>query len=286
MVAVGGTLPYYYDFGKGYSTTDNITVNDNGTSDQVIAYSVKDGHGCIFTGSVTVLKLNAPASGSITSTPIYCAPAGSTTSTVTVNAAAGTGVGSLSYTIVPSVPVGVVQTGNQFAGLTAGDYTFQVTDANGCFYQELYTVKAVTPIAITGSVTTAISCNAANGTNTNGSASFTVTGVSPASTYKYDVDGGTAVTGQTASTITLPSLAAGTYVVTVTDETTLCTSFASVTLAEPALIAFTANASKVYCSEDISQITSKRGNRRNRPLQLCSSKIRASAPAVSTALFQ
>ncbi|MBF4473812.1 SprB repeat-containing protein, partial [Flavobacterium sp. HJJ] len=137
----------------------------------------------------------------------------------------------------------------------AGDYTFQVTDANGCFYQELYTVKAVTPIAIAGSVTNGISCNAANGINTNGSASFTVTGVSPASTYKYDINGGSVTTGQTASVITLPSLGAGVYVVTVTDETTLCTSFASVTLAEPALIAFTAAASKVYCSEDISQIT-------------------------------
>ncbi|MBF4473836.1 hypothetical protein, partial [Flavobacterium sp. HJJ] len=117
VVALGGSLPYYYDFGTGYSTSDNITVNDNGTSDQTVSYSVKDGNGCIVTGSVTVSKLNAPKSGSITGTPIYCAPAGSTTSTVTVNAAAGTGAGSLAYTIIPSVPSGAVQTGNQFAGL-------------------------------------------------------------------------------------------------------------------------------------------------------------------------
>jgi hypothetical protein len=29
---------------------------------------------------------------------------------------------------------------NSFAGLVAGDYMFQVTDSNGCTYQELYTV--------------------------------------------------------------------------------------------------------------------------------------------------
>jgi hypothetical protein len=28
-------------------------------------------------------------------------------------------------------------TNNVFAGLVAGDYLFQVTDANGCTYQEL-----------------------------------------------------------------------------------------------------------------------------------------------------
>jgi hypothetical protein len=49
---------------------------------------------------------------------------------------------------------------------------FQVTDANGCTYQELYTIADVTPIAIVGALVNDITCNAANGTTNNGSAIY------------------------------------------------------------------------------------------------------------------
>jgi hypothetical protein len=42
-------------------------------------------------------------------------------------------------------------------------------------YQELFTIADVTPIAIVGALVNDITCNAANGTTNNGSASFTVT---------------------------------------------------------------------------------------------------------------
>jgi hypothetical protein len=37
-------------------------------------------------------------------------------------------------------------------GFASGDYMFQVTDENGCTYQELFTVVEVTPIAIVGAL--------------------------------------------------------------------------------------------------------------------------------------
>jgi hypothetical protein len=40
-----------------------------------------------------------------------------------------------------------------FPNLLPGNYTFRVTDANGCFYSESYTVAPVTPIAIAGNKT-------------------------------------------------------------------------------------------------------------------------------------
>jgi hypothetical protein len=66
-----------------------------------------------------------------------------------------------------------------FDALVPGDYTFKVTDANGCVYQDSYTVVDVTEIDIAGAIQNEISCNAANiGSNNNGSATFTVTGFS------------------------------------------------------------------------------------------------------------
>jgi hypothetical protein len=51
--------------------------------------------------------------------------------------------------------------------ISPGDYMFQVTDANGCTYQELYTIADVTPIAIVGALV--MTLRAANGTTNNGS---------------------------------------------------------------------------------------------------------------------
>jgi hypothetical protein len=47
-----------------------------------------------------------------------------------------------------------------FDALVPGDYTFKVTDANGCVYQDSYTVVDVTEIDIAGAIQNEISCNA------------------------------------------------------------------------------------------------------------------------------
>nr|WP_315197640.1 T9SS type B sorting domain-containing protein [uncultured Flavobacterium sp.] len=247
---------YYYSFDNGstYDVSNTFTVNDNG-SIQTIMYAVKDANGCTTAPQpIVVNPLNKPTDliFALTTAPTCTV----TTSTVTLTAT--NGVGTLQYeTIAPSAAVIAKQTSNVFAGLIPGDYTFQVTDANGCTYQELYTVKAVTPIAISGSAAANISCNALNGTSSNGSAAFTVTGFS--STGNYTIVTSPVLTAAQISTagdvITLTGLTAGTYTVTVTDKTTLCSQSDSVTLTAPAAIAFTAIASKVYCSQDVSQIT-------------------------------
>ncbi|WP_349293674.1 beta strand repeat-containing protein [Flavobacterium marginilacus] len=247
---------YYYSFDNGvtYDVSDTFTVNDNGTI-QTIMYAVKDANGCTTAPQpIVVNPLNKPTdlAFAVTTAPTCAAPA----STVTLTAS--NGVGTLQYeTIAPSAMIIGKQTSAVFAGLTAGDYTFQVTDANGCTYQEVYTVKAVTPIVIAGSVAVNVSCNALNGTDNNGSASFTVTGFSAAGNYTVAVSPALLASQITSSgdVITLTGLTAGTYTVTVTDNTTGCSDSDAVMLAAPAAITFTANASKVYCSQDITQIT-------------------------------
>jgi hypothetical protein len=96
-----------------------------------------DANGCeTCSSAVTTPALNPPTDMDITGTLIYCAPPADY-STVTINTVTAT-VWVLYYQMLsPSI----INNGpsNSFAGLVAGDYMFQVTDSNGCTYQELYT---------------------------------------------------------------------------------------------------------------------------------------------------
>jgi hypothetical protein len=53
-------------------------------------------------------------------------------------------------------------------------------------------------------------------------------------TYSYTVNGGTAITGQSAAVFTLSTLGAATYNVVFTDETTSCTAPTSIIITQPA----------------------------------------------------
>ncbi|SHG56134.1 gliding motility-associated C-terminal domain-containing protein [Flavobacterium micromati] len=252
----GGTGTYFYSFnGGGYTSTNTLTVNDNGT-DQIISYRVRDVNGCLSPiQTITILRLNPPTDLTFTNPAITCIPT-ATTTTVTVTAI--NGVGILQYeTIAPSVAIVAKQTSNTFAGLLPGLYTFRVTDANGCFYTESYTIAPVTPIAVTAVKLSDVACF---GDNT-GSARFTVTGFSAAGNYNIVVTTTPASLpfnmNSTGDVRTLTNLVAGTYTFTVTDNTTGCTDFKSITINQPVsgVSITSAAATPVFCSNDNSQIT-------------------------------
>lgn len=259
--ANGGTgSGYTYNFeGLGYSTANTFTVN-NTTTATTVNYSVKDSNGCVTSSAVTTPALTPPTDLDFLITTAPTCPA----NTATVQVTATGGLGSLDFDIIefnnapttlyPTVNTPGSGTPASFAGLPPGDYMFQVTDENGCNYQELFTVVPVTPIAIVGALVNDITCNSVNGTTNNGSASFTVTDVSVVGGYSVSVSPSVPFT-QTGNTVTLTGLSAGTYTVTVTDTTTLCTANDDITITEPAAIVFTPTATKVFCSQDISQIT-------------------------------
>ncbi|MFV5690844.1 T9SS type B sorting domain-containing protein [Flavobacterium sp. LT1R49] len=244
-VPTKGTAPYQYSFnGGGYTNTNTLTLNDNG-SDQIISYSVKDAKGCIYTNTVTLLKLNPPTDLSFTAAPITCSA-----TTTTVTATATNGVGPLTYAITFPMAAATSNTTGVFAGLSPGTYIFKVTDANGCYYSESYVVNPVTPIAVIGNKLSDILCNGGN----TGAVRYTVSGFS--GTYSYSVNGGSTITGQTATTINLTNQSAGTFAILITDEVTGCTANASITITQPSvLVASSATATHVNCNNDESQIT-------------------------------
>jgi gliding motility-associated-like protein len=249
--ATAGTAPYQYSFnGSAYTSTNVLTLNDNG-SDQNYTYSVRDAAGCIVSGSGTLERLNSPTDLSFANAAVTCnAP------TATVTLTAVNGVGALQYeTIAPSVAIHPKQTSNVFAGLSPGSYTFRVTDANGCYYTEVYTIAPVTPIAITGNLVNDVLCKGGS----TGNGTFTISGIATVGNYTFTLTAGTLGAGtltKSGNTLTLSNVAVGTYTVQVTDLATGCTNSAWVTIGEPVNpLTFTASASNVNCNNDNSQIT-------------------------------
>nr|WP_314895745.1 T9SS type B sorting domain-containing protein [uncultured Flavobacterium sp.] len=242
-----GTAPYQYSFnGGGYTNTSTLTINDNGT-DQTIPYSVKDANGCTAGGSVKILKLNPPVAGTIGTTAVTCIV---TTSTVTVVPIAGTGVGTLIYEITFPLASATPNTTGVFTGLLPGTYIFKVTDVNGCYYTQSHNVLSVTPIAISGNVTSDVLCKGGS----TGAATYVVSGY--AGTYTSSLISGVGTLVQSGNKVNLTNLIAGSYTLQVTDNATGCTANASVTITEPVTaLTFTATATNVNCNNDNSQIT-------------------------------
>src|SRR5690606_2263796 len=133
-----------------------------------------------------------------------------------------------------------------FTGLTPNTYLFRVTDANGCYYTESFTINPVTPIAVSGTKISDVLCF---GDNT-GAIEFTVSGTTG---FTYTINGGTPIAGT--STINLTNLIEGSYTIVVTDTSTGCTDTETIVIDEPAALGLTLTATNVHCNNFESQIT-------------------------------
>ena len=119
LSATGGTGAYTY----GGSST-NVSAG-------IYSYNVTDANGCTASTSVTISQ---PAALSITATPGTIACNGGTT-TVSLSATGGTGA----YTY-----------GGSSTTVSAGNYSYNLTDANGCTASTSVTVSEPVAITITG----------------------------------------------------------------------------------------------------------------------------------------
>ncbi|WP_354680756.1 hypothetical protein, partial [Mariniflexile fucanivorans] len=230
-VPTTGTAPYQYSFNNGasFSSSNTLTVNDNG-SDQTFNYVVKDANGCLTTAqTITLIALAPPTDLVFDSAAVTCA---ATTTTVNITNTIG-GVGTLQYeTISPSPIIRGKQASNSFANLTPGTYVFRVTDANGCYYSESYTIAPVIPIAITGTKLSDVLCRGDN----SGSGTYSVSGNATVGNYTFVLTAGSLGTGTltpSGNVLTLSNVVAGTYTVEVTDSATQCTANATISITEP-----------------------------------------------------
>ena len=201
----GGTTPYTYFWSPGGNTTQNITNLCAGT----YTYTITDANGCInfddvivsepsaifLSDVVTNVSCNGGSDGSINITPIggqtpYAyswSPIGATTAVVT--------------------------------GLAAGTYTVTVTDANGCTEVLNSMVTEPSPIFITFTTVSDVTCYGAN----DGYININVNGGTIGYSYLWS---------NAETSLNISNLSGGTYSVTVTDANG-CTAIDGVSLTEP-----------------------------------------------------
>ena len=233
----GGTAPYQYSIdGVTFGASDTFT----GLTDGSYTLTVRDASGCtLVTAPVVIAPLDPPTDIAFSATAPNC-PAQVSDITLTVTG----GTGAITYEIIAPAPVNNGNN-NVFTALAPDTYTFRVTDANGCAYQETFTITPVTPVSVAGSLVSNVSCVG----GADGEVNFAVSGFS--TTYAYSVNGGPAVTGQSAAAISLTGLIAGDYTIVITDETTSCTDTDTVTVSEPANpLSFASAVAPLTCVSD------------------------------------
>ena len=221
----GGTPPYEYSInGINFSAGSDFTGLGAGT----YSITIRDANNCAFvTNPIIFEPLNPPTDLTFTTTAVTCPDL-----TGGVTLAVTGGVNPFQYEIIAPASASVNNGNNPvFTNLTAGTYTFLVTDSNGCTYQENYTLPVLTPISVSGQTIQVVSCFGGN----DGVATFQVNSTNP---YNYTIvnGGGTTVVAannQNLGTITLNNLTQGSYTLTVIDTITNCEATVTVTIAAP-----------------------------------------------------
>lgn len=205
----GGTGPYDWQSGAtssggGYSWTTYATNTVSVGTPTSYPIQVIDAAGGTFSISSAASVPNCTNSAcptltvSVTSqTNVSCF--GGNNGAATMNTAGGTG--PYTYTWMPGNLSGASQT-----SLTAGTYTINTKDANGCTGSGTLTITQPTAaLAVSITATTGATCG-----QNNGGATASATGGTPSYTYNWAPSGGS---GASAT-----NLSAGNYTVTVTDS--------------------------------------------------------------------
>ena len=218
----GGPSPFTYSWNTNpVQSTSTATGLAAGT----YTVSITDGNGCPGSGSVTITQ-PVTLTATTTQTNVSCYLGNNGSATVTVYG----GIPGYSYSWAPSGGTGAVEN-----GLAAGTYTVTITDANNC--QTTTTVTITQPPIIIASISS--TANASCNGGSNGSATVTPSGGTPAYSYLWSPGAATSITAS--------GLAAGSYTVTVTDANG-CQAIANTTITQPPLLTATTSQTNVSCN--------------------------------------
>lgn len=212
--AVNGVTPYTY-------TIAGPTVNTSGASSGVFtgltpgAYVVTATDATLPTGAVVTANVTVNGSASaLTATaaaPLIACFGGTTAATVTPVG----GTAPYTYTMLPAGNTTGATTG-VFTGLTAGSYTFTVTDAFGCQVTTAAVVVGAPPAAFVATRT----IRGLQGPSLPNSGEFTVSRIGNTggqSPFSYSIVSGPTINTSGATTGIFTGLSAGSYVLRITD---------------------------------------------------------------------
>ncbi len=219
-----GTPPYSF-------TIAGPTVNTTGATSGVFTgllagsytVTVTDAAAGTATATATVSQPAAALAASAVAGTIACFGA-STTGTVTATG----GTTPYSYVIATGPVINTTGAASGvFTGLSAGAYTFIVTDANNCNVTTAGITVAAAPAALTSAIAVTAPIIVVGGTGT-----IRATPAGGTTPYAYTVAGTTVNTTGSASGI-FTGLSAGSYTITVTDARGCTVTTSSVTLSNP-----------------------------------------------------
>jgi hypothetical protein len=216
LTADGGIQAYTYLWSNG-ATTQDLSGLTAGT----YSTTVTDANGCTETTSVSISEPRG-LNGFAQITRVTCT--GEATGAINLTAEFGT----LPYTYAWSNGA----TTEDISGLSAGNYTVTVTDANNCTLVQIYMVASLNPLELTA-VVDPVECN---GDNTGG-IDLTVSGGTGG--YAYNWSNGTI-------TQDITGVPAGDYTVTVTDANE-CSTVATFTVTQSDEITLSVTASNIVC---------------------------------------
>lgn len=202
ILATGGTTIYSYNWLPSGGTGPTASGLIAGT----YTVTVTDDNNCTATTSVIITEPATALTSVGTGSTISCF--GGSNGTASILTSGGTP--TYSYLWLPAGG-----TGSSATGLPAGAYFIFISDANGCFTNEIITITDVPPL-VTNLASVQPSCGLSNGAITP-----MVTGGTGPYTYLWSPGG--------ATTPTISGLSPGTYNVVVTDANS-CTASASALL--------------------------------------------------------
>jgi gliding motility-associated-like protein len=227
VVASGGTPGYTYL----WSPSGGTAATANGLSVGSYTCTITDANGCVITKTFTITQPTA-----VTVTPsqtnISCNGGSNGSATVVVSG------GTPGYTYSWSPSGGTAATAN---GLTNGNYTCTITDANGCATTQTFSITQPTAVTVTPSQTN-ISCNGGS----NGSATVVASGGTPGYTYSWSPSGGTAATAS--------GLTNGNYTCTITDANG-CAITQTFSITQPTAVSGTTSTTPTGCSASTGSAT-------------------------------
>jgi gliding motility-associated-like protein len=208
--ASGGTPLHTFDIGNGPQVSGSFTDLLSGS------YSITaiDGQGCTANILVDIIEPVSLMAAIVTQTEVSCF-AGADAS---VEIAAQDGTGPYTF----DIGNGTQATGI-FTGLSAGNYSVTVADANGCSVTVDVVITEPTQLSVTILTQTEVSCFVL----TDGDFEVEASGATPV--YSYDIGSGPQATG------VFNTLIAGIYTATVIDANG-CTETIDVTISEPTLV--------------------------------------------------
>ncbi len=222
LTATGGTSAYSYSIDGTTFQTSSIF---SGLSVGNYTLTVKDANACTATVNAT---LTEPALLSLSATPTNLTCKANSSGQISLTATGGTS--AYSYSIDGTT----FQTSSIFSGLSVGNYTLTVKDANACTATVNATLTEPALLSVSATPTN-LTCKA----NSSGQISLTATGGTSA--YSYSIDGTTFQTSNVFS-----GLSAGAYTLTVKDANA-CSATVNTTLTEPALLSLSATPTNLTC---------------------------------------